>query len=149
MDFWVWIVILVIAWLLEALGSQMKKKRERKVFLPDALVELSDALVERRDEEEPPLLIEVPVRRTAQRPRDEEVAEKPLEGVSAEVVDRAEATTSESAEPQHVRAMGKYGPSQVAAVERVAPRRRLVLRPATLRDAVLWTEILGRPRGGW
>ncbi|HXF95695.1 MAG TPA: hypothetical protein VNI61_06290, partial [Gemmatimonadales bacterium] len=87
------------------------------------------------------IVIEIPVER-APRPRQiESVA--PAEGVTAEV------ESLEALEPQHVRALEKYGP---AAAEPAAPkiaRRRFVLRPSTLRDAVVWTEILGRPKGEW
>ncbi|HEX9704337.1 MAG TPA: hypothetical protein VGA20_03755, partial [Gemmatimonadales bacterium] len=81
MDFWVWVAILVIAWLIEAVASAAKKKRQppeeapprpspapHKIYLPDLL---SDPRAEEAETEQ--FVFEVPVRRP-RRPRDAEIA---------------------------------------------------------------------------
>ena len=90
-------------------------------------------------------MVEVPVARPPVPRRLEPEATESIEGVSAEV-DRAEAP-AEATDAQHVRAKAKYGPSAPAEVTRGPARRRLVLGRVNIRDAVLWAEILGRPKG--
>ena len=162
MDFWVWLVILFVAWALEALAGAAKKKKqtppeERPTIprrppvqrRPPAPLRPSSSprptpraepfiiRVPRSEEDtEAPILLEIPVDR-APRPRDLESTEA-REGVSAEVT-RAE-DTRESTEPQHVRALAKYGPG-ASQSRRASPR---VMR---LRQAVIWMELLGPPKG--
>jgi hypothetical protein len=167
-DFWVWVVILIVAWALEAVAGLAKKKRALppedrppvprrppvqrrppptpRPPLPDAR---SEPLVIRRprpvevngEDRESAILIEVPVRRPPRRPRDLESIE-PLEGISAEVTRSEEA--AEATEPQHVRALEKYGP---ATVRDSRSKRLSSRRMARIREAVIWMELLGPPKG--
>lgn len=156
-NFWIWVVLLVIAWVVEAVGSAAKKRKRpappearprpaprprprqpapRKVYLPEPVTEP-------RVEAER-VVLEAPVARFP-RTREPESTE-PIEGVTAEVETAEARVAPESVQPQHVRALEKYGSAAVESVAPVSKRRRFSLRPASVREAVLWMEILGRPK---
>jgi hypothetical protein len=84
---------------------------------------------------------EVPVTR-APRPRVFESTE-PLEGVSAEVL--VPEVDAQPTGAQHLRALQKYGRSAPPARRRA---RRFPRRRTKLREAIIWMEILGPPKGG-
>jgi len=163
-DFWVWLVILFIAWALEAIANAGKKKRpppESRRLAPRPRVQRPAPPPARAraparmppappppvprlpepfpsGELEAPWEIEVPVPR-APRPREVEATEA-LEGVSAEAL--APETAPEAA---HLRAVAKYGP--VAGPLPAPARRRGGVRRIRLHDAIVWREILGPPKG--
>ena len=173
MDFWVWVVILFVAWALEALATAAKKRREgppargRPSSPPQRLPSPqppqrrpvarrpAPVIIHRPDEPRGPVggepdfsseteeryRVEVPVKR-APRPRVLESTE-PREGVSAEVLVPEVAAPPTGA--QHLRALEKYGRSAPPARRRA---RRLPRRLMKLRDAIIWMEILGPPKGG-
>jgi hypothetical protein len=142
-DLWVWIAIFIAAWLLEALSAAAKnKRRQQQPQQPLARRPAPPAAAPSR----PPPIVEVPVARPP-RPREAE-ATAAAEGVSAEaeVVEAA----PESTDASHARVVEKYRAPAVGEIGGPeAPARargRLVLRPATVRDAVVWREILGPPK---
>jgi hypothetical protein len=164
MDFWVWVVIVFVAWALEALANARKKKRQPPrppqpperpaprpvpqrqpaprrtgpviIHAPPERPRLPDREWRRETEgeQEEPFRLEVPVARPP-RPRELEPT-APIEGISAEVL-----------YPQHVRALEKYGLVPAQPRTRGHPRQP-PRRFANLREAVIWMEILGPPKGG-
>jgi hypothetical protein len=165
-NFWIWVILLVGAWVLEAVGSAAKKrKRPPSPRVPPSApparrqpaprsparqpargkVYLPEPVTERRAQAER-VVVEVPVARFP-RSREPESTE-PIEGVTAEVEAAEARVPAESVEPQHVRALEKYGAAEVDSAAPAPKRNRFNLRPASMREAVLWTEILGRPKGG-
>ena len=167
MDFWIWVLVLAIVWLFEELVKAGKKKKRLPPAAPRPGVERAPARrppplrrappprplppppepqgdVEAEDE----LVFEVPVLRAPRAPRRREPEPvESFEGVSAEV--ERPAPPPEATEAQHRRATQKYGPTTRAEVTAGRARRWLALGHGTIRDAIVWAEILGRPKGGW
>ena len=150
MDIWIWIAIFIVAWLLEALSSAAKKRREappRRVpsSPPPSPRPAPQPEVER-------ITFEVPVPRPSRaprearipRPREWEPAES-LEGVSAEV-ERA----APQPEPTVVEHLGlrhrELVAGEIGAPSRPRAPRRFSFHPRRLRDAIVLMELLGPPK---
>lgn len=148
MDIWVWISVFILAWLLEALASaarkrQQQQQRQQRLRVPARGAQSVARPVVSRGSARPsstvpktpraPLVVQLPP--TA----------RSREGVSAEEL--VAAPPPESTHPAHMRVQEKYGlaPTGDQAPGAHRARHRLARRPGTLRDAVVWSEILGRP----
>jgi hypothetical protein len=154
-DLWVWIAVFVAAWLLEALAGAAKKRRQtppqrsRQRSVPGGPptpVRRSEPrpVVQRPvPRREPPLVVYLPEPESGRARRGAAVS---AEGVSAELP--VSTPAAESTTPPHRRVVGTYGPGVPAEIGTARQTRphRFALRPATLRDAVVWAEILGPPR---
>jgi hypothetical protein len=161
-DLWVWIAIFIVAWLLEALASAAKKKRQQEqqpprpprpqgpparrpspVLRPSPPPRRPVTVLSPRDA--PPLVFAVPVERRL-RARDPEPTSA-IEGISAEL--EVVEPPPESTDASHRRVTEKYRAPVVGEIggpERQRTQARFVLRPRTVREAIVWMEILGRPK---
>lgn len=158
MDIWVWIALFIVAWLIETVATAAKNRqraqeRARGTGGPPAR-QRAPGRRPRPPAPEPsarpsgrprrtapePLVFEIPY---PGRPRGPESAPR-LEGVSAEVERPAPAL--ESLEVEHHRVAERLDYENAATEGHVTKRRRLG-RPASWREAVVWREILGRPKG--
>jgi hypothetical protein len=148
-ELWVWIAVFIVAWLLEALASAAKKNRQRQQPRPPLREppRAAPRVPPRVDTPPPPAQARRAPPRRAREPFVIRQPEGTLEGVSAE--QDVAPPEAESTEPTHLRATGKYGPAapgEIGAPESARRRPRLDLRRGSLRQAVIWREVLGQPK---